>query len=192
VDAQERRLVQDCLAGRTDAIERLVRTYQDRLVNAMYRITVCAEDAHDVVQECFLRALERLDTFAGESSLYTWLYRVAVNIALGQKRRRKPLLRLDDELRGGDEDVAEAVERSDPGRFLEQAEQADLVQRALAALAPEFRTVLVLKEIEDQSYQEIAEVLGCPIGTVRSRLHRARAEFRAKIEELTRSGVEFR
>jgi RNA polymerase sigma-70 factor (ECF subfamily) len=179
VSADERRLIAESRNGDTAAFGALVRRYQDRLYNTAYRLVGNAEDAQDVVQEAFLSAYQSLGSFKGDSLFFTWLYRIAVNTAISLKRKQRAVLRL-----GGP--GAEPLDPSDlsrPGHALEQAELGQRVQQALARLSPEHRAVLVLKEMEGQKYEEIAEVLGVPIGTVRSRLHRARLELRELLEK---------
>lgn len=173
------RLIAACRSGKTEAFGVLVRRYQDRLYPTVFRLTGCAEDALDLLQEAFLRAYQKLDRFNGESSFYTWVYRIAVNLALSdlRKRRHTPsgVFAADprDE-RGGD----------DPAAALERAEREEQIQQALNALAPDHRTIVVMKEFDDLHYDEISAALGIPVGTVRSRLHRARCELRERLRTL--------
>ena len=179
MSADDHRLIADCLRGESSAFGVLVRRYQDRLYHTVYRLVGNAEDAQDVVQEAFLSAYQSLGNFKGDSLFFTWLYRIAVNTAISLKRKQRAVLRL-----GGP--GAEPLDPSDlsrPGHALEQAEQGRRVQRALTRLSAEHRAVLVLKDMEGQKYEAIAEVLGVPIGTVRSRLHRARLELRELLEK---------
>jgi RNA polymerase sigma-70 factor (ECF subfamily) len=171
------RLIAECLQGRADAFGELVRRYQDRLYNTVYRLLGNAEDARDVVQEAFLHAYQALDTFKGDSLFFTWLYRIAVNTAITLKRKRRVVVSLTT----GVHEAAQPLdmsERIQPGYALEQAEEERRLQRALNRLSPEHRTVLILKDIEGEKYETMAELLGVPIGTIRSRLHRARLELR--------------
>ena len=180
MSADERRLIAECLAGRPAAFEGLVRRYQDRLYNTVYRLVDNAEDARDIVQEAFLSAYQSLHRFKGDAQFFTWLYRIAVNTAITFKRKQRVALRID---RGRD-DQNPGVEPLDSSEFnrpeyaLEQAEQERCVRRALSRLSPEHRTVLILKDMEEQKYEAIAQILQLPIGTVRSRIHRARMELR--------------
>jgi RNA polymerase sigma-70 factor (ECF subfamily) len=184
VSADDRRLIADCLHGDTAAFGVLVGRYQDRLYNTVYRLVGNAEDAHDVVQEAFLSAYQSLENFKGDSRFFTWLYRIAVNTAISLKRKKKVTLRLDASRNGeGSAEPADPSESNRPGYALEREEQGREVQRALGRLSPEHRTVLVLKDIEGQKYEEMAEILGVPVGTIRSRLHRARLELRELLEQ---------
>src|SRR5215210_6031696 len=94
-------LIEACRAGKTEAFGVLVRRYQDRLYPTVLRLTGCADDAHDVLQDAFLRAYQKLGKFQGESSFYTWVYRIAINLALSGRRRRRRLFRLGDDRHGG-------------------------------------------------------------------------------------------
>ncbi len=168
----DERLIEACLAGEKEAFGSLVQRYQDRLYPTVFRISGCAEDAQDLLQDAFLRAFEKLDRFRGGSSFYTWLYRIAVNLALsGRRRRHPPTPRLAI-------DPADDSSLTDPAMPAERAEREAIVQKALNALAPDHRAVVVLKDLEGLRYEQIAAILDVPIGTVRSRLHRARGELR--------------
>jgi RNA polymerase sigma-70 factor (ECF subfamily) len=179
VSADDHRLIADCLKGDTAAFGELVRRYQDRLYNTVYRQLDNAEDAQDVVQEAFLNAYQSLDSFKGNSEFFTWLYRIAINSAISLKRKQRVTLSIDA-ARNGEAPLEpfDTSEESRPGRTLERAEEERRVQAALNRLSPEHRLVLILKDIEGEKYETIADLLGVPIGTIRSRLHRARAELR--------------
>lgn len=177
--ADDPRLIADCLQGRTAAFGELVRRYQDRLYNTVYRLVGNAEDAQDVVQEAFLHAFQGLRSFKGDSLFFTWLYRIAFNSAVSLKRKQRVMLRaLGDRAGEGGTEPLDTSEVSRPERALERAEEERLLHEALARLSPEHRAVLVLKDIEGQKYDTMAEILQVPIGTIRSRLHRARLELR--------------
>ncbi len=159
----------------------LVRRYQDRLYPTVLRLMGSPEDSHDVLQEAFLRAFEKLGTFQGDSSFYTWIYRIAVNLALSKRRRRRTTRLLGDGRRGYPAEALGDPRQADPALPVERAERDDLIHAALAALAPDHRAVVVLKDLDGLRYEEIAATLGVPIGTVRSRLHRARGELRERL-----------
>ena len=184
MSADDQRLIAACLEGDTTAFGLLVRRYQDRLFNTVFRLLDSAEDAQDVVQEAFLHAYQSLDSFKGDSLFFTWLYRIAVNAAISLKRKRRVVLSIDGTRHGeaGSEPL-DPSEESRPGHALEQAEQEKRVRMALNKLSPEHRAVLIMKDMEGQKYEAIAEVLQVPIGTVRSRLHRARLELRELLEQ---------
>jgi RNA polymerase sigma-70 factor (ECF subfamily) len=170
-------LVTECRDGRTDAFGVLVERYQDRLYPTALRLTGAVDDALDLLQDTFLRAFQKLSGFHGDSSFYTWVYRIMVNLALTGRRKRLPR-----RFRGADVgDAPDSTEGSDPGSQLERAEREALVQRALDRLAADHRVVVVMKEYDGLRYEEIASALGVPVGTVRSRLHRARCELKGML-----------
>ncbi len=179
MSADDHRLIRECLKGRTEAFGELVRRYQDRLYNTVFRLLDNAEDARDVVQDAFLSAYQSLNSFKGDSLFFTWLYRIAVNTAFSLKRKQRATLSL---YRGGEEggghEPHDPSQESQPDRALEVADEERRIQQALNRLSPEHRVVLIMKDMEGQKYEAMAEVLGVPIGTIRSRLHRARMELR--------------
>jgi RNA polymerase sigma-70 factor (ECF subfamily) len=187
VSADDQRLIAECLQGSTAAFGTLVRRYQERLYNSVYRLVENAEDAQDVVQEAFLNAYQSLDGFKGDSLFFTWLYRIAVNTAISLKRKRRVTVRMEMG-RDGEPGLEppDPSEHSRPEYALEQAEQGRRVREALSRLSPEHRAVLVMKDMEGQKYETMAEVLQVPIGTIRSRLHRARLELRELLEKSER------
>jgi len=177
-------LVRAALGGSAPAFRTLVERYQDRIYRLAFRLTRDAQQAEDVAQETFLKAFRRLQSFRFSSSFFTWLYRIALNNASDalSRRRREPALVLDDPDRTHVPRAPE--EASDPGREAMRAELGEVTRRVLVALPAKYREILVLREYEDLTYEEMAEVLGCALGTVESRLFRARARFRAKLEEM--------
>lgn len=184
MSADDQRLIAECLQGDTAAFGVLVRRYQERLYHSVYRLVENAEDAQDVVQEAFLNAYQSLDGFKGDSLFFTWLYRIAVNTAISLKRKRRVMVRMETGCNGEQTiDPIDPSEESRPGYALEQAEQERRVHEALSRLSPEHRAVLVMKDMEGQKYETMAEVLQVPIGTIRSRLHRARLELRELLEK---------
>lgn len=179
VTSDDRRLIADVLAGRTAAFGELVQRYQGRLFNVAYRVLDNPDDAADVVQDVFVSAYQSLASFKGDSEFFTWLYRIAFNTAISFKRRKRATVSLE---RRKDSDPAlEPVDKSAdtaPDAALGRAEDERSLADALAKLSAEHRTVLVLKDLDGLKYEDIAEATGVPIGTVRSRLHRARLELR--------------
>lgn len=183
--SDDHRLIADCLQGDTAAFGELVRRYQDRLFNTVYRLVDNAEDAQDVVQEAFLNAYQSLDGFKGDALFFTWLYRIAVNTAISLKRKRRNILSLSGQPGRNDSGLEplDDSEETRPGRGLERVEEEQRIRRALNRLSPEHRAVLVLKDMEGQKYETMADILRVPIGTIRSRLHRARAELRELLQQ---------
>jgi RNA polymerase sigma-70 factor, ECF subfamily len=178
-DAQ---LIDQTLAGQSAAFGQLVQKYQDRLYNTIVHVVGNAEDAKDVVQEAFVQAFLKLDTFQGASAFYTWMYRIAFNVGVTHRRRRHATLSVEQaHLNNGQEPTDDEEE---PAERLQREERARQVRRAIAELSEEFRAVLVLREIDGCCYETIAEILDLPVGTVRSRLHRARLQLRGQLKEV--------
>jgi RNA polymerase sigma-70 factor, ECF subfamily len=183
VSGSDRILIAECLAGRSSAFGELVLRYQDRLYNAVLRIVDNSEDAQDVVQDSFVNAYQSLASFKGESEFYTWLYRIAFNAAVTLKRRRKTTMSIHQAVEGGVSlEPADCSLDISPDASLERFEEETKLYQALKRLSVEHRSVLVMNDIDGMKYEQIAEVMGVPIGTVRSRIHRARLELRALLE----------
>jgi RNA polymerase sigma-70 factor (ECF subfamily) len=180
-DAQ---LIAAARAGDSEAFGRLVERYQDRLYNSLLRVLGSAEDARDAVQEAFVQAYLKLDTFRGTAAFYTWLYRVAFNLAMSHARKRRPKTSLDEAKESFGHEPVDG--QPTPDVHLVRCERVQLVQAALAALGTESRQILVLRELEGCRYDQIAEILELPVGTVRSRLFRAREQLREQLEPMLR------
>lgn len=182
VSETDQQLIDDCLNGRSEAFGDLVLRYQDRLFNSLVRMVGCAEEAREVSQESFVHAFTKLSSFRGESAFYSWLFRIAYNAAVSRKRKQKQrVASLDAARENAGIEPHDHNPTTAPTYAMETTERQSQVQQALAELAEEFRVVLVLKEIDGLPYNEIAEIVGIPIGTVRSRIHRARSELREKL-----------
>lgn len=173
----DRRLIAECLGGRRDAFGELVSRYQARLYNAALRLVQSPDDAADVVQDAFLNAFLSLHTFKGDAEFFTWLYRIAFNTAISLKRKKRPTLSLDTHSGDGGIHPDDPSEYVKPGAALERSEDERQLNAAIERLSPEHREVLLMKDIEGLKYEEIAELLRVPLGTIRSRLHRARLEL---------------
>jgi len=178
-DAQ---LIHETLAGHSAAFGRLVQKYQDRLFNTVAHVAGNAEDARDIVQDAFVQAFLKLDTFQHSSAFYTWLYRIAFNVAATHRRRRRPTLSVEQAREASGQ---EPMDHNDgPTELLERQERCRQVREAIDQLSEEHRDVLVLREIDGCCYETIAEILDLPIGTVRSRLHRGRLQLREQLREV--------
>ena len=177
VDAtlDEAALVAGSLRGDLAAYDRLVAAYQDRIYQAAYRITGHREDAWDAAQEAFLRAFKALRGFRGEASFSTWMTRIAVNAALDVVRRRPAHSAVPADLTAVSTDPSDDIVRRDQQRR---------VQQAIAGLPADHRTVVVLRDVQGLRYEEISRVLGVPVGTVRSRLSRARESLRGALADI--------
>ena len=178
-DAQ---LIEDTLAGHSAAFGKLVQKYQDRLYNTVVHVAGNAEDARDVVQDAFVQAFLKLDTFKGSSAFYTWLYRIAFNVAATHRRRERSTVSLEHVREtSGNEPMGN---EENPSEILERKERCRQVRQAINQLNEEHRAVVVLREIDGCCYETIAEILELPVGTVRSRLHRARLQLREQLKEV--------
>lgn len=172
----EQELVHSAQKGDTSAFGQLVEAHQSKIYSLCYRMTGNAEDAADLTQEVFLSAWRSLSRFQEQSSFGTWIYRMATNASIDFLRREKRRQVLSMTMEEGSEERQAQVpdERYSPHRLLEQKEVRQAVADALAALSPEHRQVLVLREMEGLSYTEMAHLLDLEEGTVKSRLARAR------------------
>ncbi len=183
--SDEAALVAELKAGSEEAFTYLLSVYQNPVFNLIYHMIGDQTEAADVLQNVFLKILRGIHQFNGKSSLKTWIYRIAVHEASNHRRswgRRlfhEPFSVDDESLRPSARAVAG---RETPYRAYEQAERQAEVQRAVASLTQPYRAVVVLREIEDLSYEEIAQVLGIAEGTVKSRLRRAREILKRKLE----------
>jgi RNA polymerase sigma-70 factor (ECF subfamily) len=180
-------LVQRVQQGDKSAFDLLVRKYQHKVLKLVGRFVNDSAEAEDVAQEAFLKAYRALRSFRGDSAFYTWLYRIAINTAKNAlvSNRRRPV---DFNLDMQDPDQYERQNRlreiDSPDRLLLTDEIRDTVQRAIAQLPEDLRTAIVLRELEGLSYEEIAEAMDCPVGTVRSRIFRAREAIDLKLRPL--------
>jgi RNA polymerase sigma-70 factor (ECF subfamily) len=200
--ARELALLQKAQAGDRSAYGQIVVLYQDRLFNALLRMVGEAEEARELTQETFTRGLEKIDGFRGEASPYTWLFRIGMNLAISNLRRsqRARVFSLDG---GGDhgsarhegngqahrhDQAAALIERiaaadgESPAKIAEQNERHRVVLDALGRIDGEYRAVLVMRDVEGFDYQQIADVLGLPLGTLKSRLFRARLALRDELK----------
>ncbi|MEM7306791.1 MAG: sigma-70 family RNA polymerase sigma factor [Planctomycetota bacterium] len=185
-------LVQETMEGNQLSFQLLVERYQDRIFGLVRHYTRNAVELEDLVQDTFIKAFHRLETFQHQSSFSTWLYRIAVNTSLDflKRRGRNPVQSVEDPELVGAAGLAGRGPRevAAPDADLERQEVADVTHEALEELPEIFRTVLILREFEEMAYQDIADLLGISIGTVESRLFRARARFK---EALLRLHPEF-
>lgn len=182
----DKTLIERCLGGQTDAFGELVLRYQDRLFNTLFLMVNSHEDARDLSQEAFVLAFRRLESFRGDSAFYTWLFRIAVNAAISFRRKaaRQKTGSIDAAREAMGLEPVDQHRDIGPSRRMEVAEEQLLVRAALSELSDEFRQAIVLTEIEGLSYEDAATAMGCPIGTIRSRVHRARNDLKEKLRVL--------
>lgn len=177
---QEAAVIQAVLDGDVNAYEALVKEYEKNVYNLALRMTGNSEDAADMAQEAFIKAYNSLTAFRGDSKFSVWLYRIVSNVCLDflRSRSRKQTVSLSTENDDGEEvelDIAD--ETHSPEQLLDRSLTRDAVRRGLAALPPDHREILLLREIQGLSYEEIADVLGLEAGTVKSRIFRARKKL---------------
>jgi RNA polymerase sigma-70 factor, ECF subfamily len=181
----ETRVVQRAQQGDTAAFTDLVSHYERRIFRLAKNITQSEEDAEDVLQETFLKAYEHLGGFQGQSKFYTWIVRIAVNESLMKLRKRKTdkTVSLDENFDTGEETVVReiAVWDENPEQRYSQTEIREILEKAVQTLRPAFRTVFVLRDVEDLSTEETAAALDLSIPAVKSRLLRARLQLREKL-----------
>ncbi len=176
----DEQLVQRVQAGETAAFAQLVERYADRVYNTCYRMSGSRADAEDLTQATFLRAFQAIGRFEARSGFYTWLFRIAVNTVLSSRRRARVAR---DRGLGGDEGRGAATERrsapnADPIEAAERREWSERVAGALACVDEEFRMAVILKDVEELDYAQIAAILAVPVGTVKSRIFRGRKMLR--------------
>jgi RNA polymerase sigma-70 factor (ECF subfamily) len=173
-------LVEEALGGNQASFQLLVERYEQRIFNLIRHYTRNPVEIEDLAQETFLKAFRRLESFQRQSSFYTWLYRIAVNTILDslKRRGRSPVQAVEDL-----ESVpaASSTASPSPSAALEREEVARITAAILEELPEIFRTVLILREYEEMAYQDMADLLGISIGTVESRLFRARARFKERL-----------
>lgn len=184
----DQQLVARAQRGEKHAFELLVAKYQRKLARLIGRLVRDPAEVEDVAQEAFIKAYRALPQFRGESAFYTWLYRIGVNSAknflMNQGRRAPTSTEKDAEEAETFEEAEQLRDNNTPESILMSRQVAETVNAAMARLPEELRTAITLREIEGMSYDEIADVMDCPIGTVRSRIFRAREAIAAELRPL--------
>ena len=181
-------LVERARRGDREAFRVLVERYQRKVAALAIGMLRNREDALDVVQDTFTKAFQSLDKFKGDSSFYTWIYRIGVNLCIDHQRRESRYVQTAGDLDDGGEDVAppsaDELERDEPFEMARSSEIGAHLVEAINELTPEHRAVILLREVDGLSYEEISQVLDCPKGTVMSRLHYARRHLQARLKGL--------
>ena len=184
-------LVKRARRGDLDAYDELVRRYQQRIYATIYHMTANHEDANDLAQDAFIKAYSALKSFKGGSTFYTWLYRIAVNKTINflKSRKNKYHLSLNDIDFNAehDPDLMALISDKTPTRAAGLNELQKKLNEALLRLSEPHRMVVVLHDVQGQSHEEIAEILGCNVGTVRSRLFYARQQLQGYLAEYIKS-----
>jgi len=184
----DQQLVERAQRGDKHAFELLVSKYQRKLARLLSRFIRDSTEVEDVTQEAFIKAYRALPTFRGDSAFYTWLYRIGINTAknylVAMGRRAPTTTEIDSEEAEGYEDNDQLHDLNTPENQLASKQVAETVNQTLGELPEELRTAITLREIEGLSYEDIASIMNCPIGTVRSRIFRAREAIAGKLKPL--------
>ncbi|HZT58283.1 MAG TPA: sigma-70 family RNA polymerase sigma factor [Pyrinomonadaceae bacterium] len=180
----DEQLVERALAGDSDAFGEVVRRWERKIYALNYGILGSVEDARDAAQETFIAAYRNLQGFRGEAKVSSWLHRIAVNQCISRQRRARVRAEtgIEDEVKATGERFLSTGERESPASATEKRERTEAVRKAVASLPPELREVVVMKEFEDLTFQEIADALQIPLSTVKSRLYTALKQLRMRLE----------
>jgi len=186
-------LVRQCQKGDSAAMQRLIVKYQDRIYNVVLKISGNRDDAAELTQETFVKVIEKIGTFGYRSTFYTWLFRISVNLTLNycSRSNKVPMRSLDamvsaeaGECRRKLGSFLVDTKSSDPTELAQRKETIEIVMQALSQLDAHQRTIVVLRDIEQMAYVEIAEAMDLELGTVKSRLSRARKSLRKILEAM--------
>lgn len=192
----DQQLVERVQRGDKHAFDLLVVKYERRLARLLSRFVRDPHEVEDIAQEAFIKAYRALPTFRGDAAFYTWLYRIGINTAknylMARGRRAPTTTEFDAEEAEGFEDAAGLQDLNTPENELLSKEVAQVVNDAMAALPEDLRTAISLREMEGLSYEEIAETMNCPIGTVRSRIFRAREAIAARLRPILGTNLDTR
>jgi RNA polymerase sigma-70 factor (ECF subfamily) len=189
-EVSEIELVKRCQRGDTEAFDELVTRYRTRIFGMIYNMVHNEQDAWDLAQDSFLKAWKSIKRFRGKSSFYTWIYRIVMNVTIDHMRKKQIKgsgAEFDDQIQLKEiEPAARTAPKADelPFERMERGELRQKIDNAIAQLTPEHRAVILMKETEDMQYHEIAEALGCSIGTVMSRLFYARKRLQNLLKDV--------
>ena len=190
VDVSELDLVKQCQAGNTEAFDQLVTRYRTRVFAMIYNMVHNEQDAWDLAQDSFVKAWKSIGRFRGRSSFYTWIYRIVMNVTIDWLRKKQVKgagTEFNDAIQLREiEPASRTVPKADPlpHERMERSEIRARIDNAIAQISPEHRAVILMKEIEEMQYHEIAEALGCSIGTVMSRLFYARKKLQNLLRDV--------
>ncbi|GDX40123.1 RNA polymerase sigma factor [Armatimonadota bacterium] len=188
-DIKEQLLIDRCKKGENAAFDQLIRNYEKRVYNLAYRLCGSYDEANDVSMDAFIRVFQAIKHFRGEANFSTWLFRIVTNVYLDRRKRVKNRqhLSLEEYIELEESSIARQIEdpAPHPGQVAETNERNTVLQKAVASLPDYQRAMVVLYHTEGLSYDEIAEALDLPIGTVKSRLNRARLVLREKLQSKT-------
>ncbi len=185
---EEKALIERCKQGDLAAFNELVKKYEKQVYNFAYRLTGNYDDANDIAQDAFLRVYNAIGGFRGDASFTTWLFRITTNVFLDERKRARahPHASLDEYLELDESSVARQIEDTSPSpeALTEEKERGQILQRAIQSLPEYQRAMVILYHTQQKSYEEIAEIMSLPIGTVKSRLNRARLALKEKLSPL--------
>lgn len=185
MDYPEKELVRKSKEGDVEAFEELIRSYEKRIYNIAFRMAGDRDDAFDIAQEVCIRIFRSIGKFKGNSSFSTWVYRITSNVCIDEMRKRRsnviPLAVASDD---GEYEIPIADEGKLPDEILESREISDAVRSCILELEPEYRMIIILRDINGYTYDEISKVLDVNMGTVKSRLNRARGMLKTKIKNM--------
>jgi len=186
VSDKEKDLLLKARNGDVKAFETIIEDYQKKVFNIALRMIGNHDDASELAQEVFIRIFKSLKNFKGESSLSTWIYRITTNVCLDElrKRKNKNIVSLDEDVKQDDGEIKRQVEdaRPTPDVIAEKNEVRRVVKEAILSLPEDQRTVIILRDIQGFSYDEIAKIMNCPEGTVKSRINRSRQILRDRLK----------
>lgn len=185
---EDKEIIERCRKGDIGAFNELVKRYEKQVYNFAYRLTNNYDDANDIAQDAFLRVFNAIGNFRGDASFTTWLFRITTNVFLDdrKKMRSHPHTSLDEYMELDESTVARQIEDSGPTpeAITEEGERNRILKDAVASLPEYQRVMVVLYHTEQKSYEEIAEIMDMPIGTVKSRLNRARLALKEKLSPI--------
>lgn len=184
MDFVEKRLIQRAKRGERDAFAELIEIYKDKIFQLAYRMVGNRQDAEDIAQETFLRVYANLNSYDENYKFSTWIYRIATNLCIDRGRKKRPDFYLDAEVETGDGlDWYSRLSSQDktPEDKVVTQELQETVQDALSQLQPKYRSIMILRYIEDLSLQEISEIVKLPVTTIKTRIHRGREALRSKL-----------
>lgn len=186
VRQDEYAIIERCKQGDISAFDELIRRYEKQIYNFAFRLCGNYDDANDVISEAFIKVFNAIQSFRGDANFSTWLFRIVTNVYLDERKRSKGHLNipLDEYIELEESTVTRQIEDPSPGPIeqLEAKERSDILQEAINSLPDYQRVMVVLFHTQGKSYEEIAEIIGLPIGTVKSRLNRARLALKDKLQ----------
>lgn len=186
-------IVKSAVNGDLRSFEQIVLLYQDKVYSLSLKLTGSAQDAEDLAQEVFVKAYRHITAFRGDSDFGTWLHRIAVNTWLNQKRKRQPVsvYSLDEPIHSDEGELKREIPdlSQDPESVLLSSQISEKLHRAVEGLPKDQKAVVLLREVEEYTYEEIAKIMDCSVGTVKSRLARARDALRRSLNGYAEKGL---